>query len=44
MVEAIYQLIKQIWEEGKMPEEWSIAVLCPIQKRVTNWIVRSTKE
>jgi hypothetical protein len=33
MVEAIYQLIKQIWEEGKMPEEWSIAVLCPIHKK-----------
>jgi hypothetical protein len=33
MVEAIYQLIKQIWEEGKMPEEWSITVLCPIHKK-----------
>jgi hypothetical protein len=33
MVEAIYQLIKQIWEEGKMPEEWSIAVFSPIHKK-----------
>jgi hypothetical protein len=33
MVEAIYQFIKQIWEEGKMPEEWSISVLCPIHKK-----------
>jgi hypothetical protein len=33
MVEAIYQLIKQIWEEGKMSEKWSIAVLCPMHKK-----------
>ncbi|KAG8239688.1 hypothetical protein J437_LFUL016318 [Ladona fulva] len=29
----IHQLIEEIWESEQMPEEWSLAIICPIQNK-----------
>jgi uncharacterized protein YdcH (DUF465 family) len=31
--QKIYQLIKKIWKEEKIPYEWSEGVLCPVYKK-----------
>jgi hypothetical protein len=33
LLKHISTLIHKIWMEEKMPEEWSIAVICPIHKK-----------
>jgi sorting nexin-29 len=33
MLERIFDLILQIWEQERMLEEWEIGVICPIFKK-----------
>ena len=29
----MYELVRQIWEEERMPEEWKETIIVPIHKR-----------
>lgn len=33
LAEAIYRLIRKIWETEKMPDDWSEGVICPLFKK-----------
>jgi len=29
----VYELVKQIWEEERIPEEWKETIIVPVHKR-----------
>jgi len=33
LVDAMYKLIRTIWETEKMPERWKLGIICPIYKK-----------
>jgi len=33
LVDAMYKLIRTIWETKKMPERWKLGIICPIYKK-----------
>ena len=33
MIDWIHRLFSQVWKEGKVPEEWGKAIICPIYKK-----------
>ncbi|XP_076045844.1 uncharacterized protein LOC143028090 [Oratosquilla oratoria] len=33
MIDWIHRLFSQVWKEGKAPEEWRKAIICPIYKK-----------
>jgi len=33
LVDAMYKLIRTIWETEKMPERWKLEIICPIYKK-----------
>lgn len=33
LVVRLHQLICEIWEQERMPEQWSMAIICPIHKK-----------
>ena len=33
LLNRMYELVRQIWEEGRIPEEWKETILVPIHKR-----------
>lgn len=33
LVRRLHEIIKKVWEDGKMPEEWTLANICPIHKK-----------
>ena len=35
LLERIFDLLMQIWDQERMPEEWEIGVICPSLKRET---------
>jgi hypothetical protein len=43
ILKHISTLIHKIWMEEKMPEEWSIAVICPIHKKEVKWTSITTE-
>ena len=40
----MYKLVKQIWEEERIPEEWKETIIVPIQKTGERLSVRITEE
>jgi hypothetical protein len=43
LLKHISALIHKIWVEEMMPEEWSIAVICPNHKKEVNCTAVSTE-
>ena len=41
-LDAMYKLIRTIWETEEMPESWKLGIFCPIHKKETNWNVEIT--
>jgi hypothetical protein len=33
LLQKIFDLLLQIWDQGIMPEEWEIGIICPIFKK-----------
>jgi len=33
LLNRIYELVRQIWEEERIPEEWKEAIIVPIYKK-----------
>jgi len=33
LLNRIYELVRQIWEEERIPEEWKETIIVPIHKR-----------
>ena len=44
LLNKIYDLVRQIWEEERMPEEWKETIIVPIYKREIETGVRITGE
>jgi len=40
----LYELVRQIWEEKRIPEEWKETIIVPVLKRETEIGVRITGE
>ena len=41
---GIYEVVRQIWEEERMPEEWKETTIIPIYKREIETGVKITGE
>jgi len=44
LLSRIYDLVRQVWEEERIPEEWKETIVVPIHKRGDEVIVRTTGE
>jgi hypothetical protein len=44
LLNRMYELVRQIWEEERIPEEWKEKIIVPIHKRGTEMGVRITGE
>jgi hypothetical protein len=33
LLQRVFELLLQIWDEERMPEEWEIGIICPIFKK-----------
>jgi len=44
LLNRIYELVRQIWEEERMPEEWKETIIAPMYKKKIQIGVRITGE
>jgi len=44
LLQRIFELLLQIWDQERMPDEWEIGIICPIFKKGDIENVVTTKE
>lgn len=44
LAKYLHRLIKQIWTNEIIPEEWNVGIICPIYKKGDPWKTNNYRE